>query len=106
MQQIVANQPHNQDMSFRDVRQILDEDEALPINPNIPQNVRQLFSDQSPRQIGIDSQTNENIRIVSHPREPQRSNWHENRTGSNQNNNNDISHSAMNSYINISNGES
>ena len=40
MQQIVANQPHNQDMSFRDVRQILDEDEALPINPNIPQNVR------------------------------------------------------------------
>ena len=36
MQQIVANQPHNQDMSFRDVRQILDEDEALPINPNIP----------------------------------------------------------------------
>ena len=39
-QQIVTNQPHNQDMSFRDVRQILDEDEALPINPNIPQNVR------------------------------------------------------------------
>ena len=40
MQQIVTNQPHNQDMSFRDVRQILDEDEALPINSNIPQNVR------------------------------------------------------------------
>ena len=30
MQQIVTSQ--NQDQSFRDVRQILDEDEALPIN--------------------------------------------------------------------------